>query len=294
VFVSDELRRRALDAVPRAIATRVNARAIVQPMGVDDARSDAIAQRRETRIASETRDARETNKKTKTVAVLARLVPVKSVDTAIAAMEMLPTNVQLVIAGDGPMRADLAAQAARVGERVRFVGWLDADARDALLAAADVVIVPSAPIRIGTVGRSETAAAPTLTHARTEGTPMVALEALAAGVPLVASATGGLRELAAHGATLVPPRDPRALATAIESVLRLGPHARSVLARDERFGWRVVGEALERHWKHERRAARYAPAPRAAQSSGAHWSSRRSDSDDTWSNSSDLSVTETW
>ena len=48
---------------------------------------------------------------------------------------------------------------------------------------------------------------------RTEGTPMIALEALAAGVPVVASAVGGLRELAQI--QLVPPDDPHALAMAI-------------------------------------------------------------------------------
>ncbi|HUQ05821.1 MAG TPA: glycosyltransferase [Kofleriaceae bacterium] len=274
VFVSDELRRRALDAIPRALAARVDARAIVQAMGVDDARSAAIATTRDAR-----RDA-GTSSGSRTVAVLARLVPVKSVDTAIAAMASLPTDVQLVIAGDGPLRAELTAQAARMGDRVRFAGWLGADARDALLAAADVVVVPSAP---------------TGTHARTEGTPLAALEALAAGVPLVASATGGLRALA-NDARLVTPRDPAALAAAIESVLRAGSRSRAVVARDEpsRWGWRVVGEALDRHWRHDLREHRYAPAPHTAQSNHAQWSSRRSDSADPQSHSGTLPVTESW
>jgi glycosyltransferase involved in cell wall biosynthesis len=293
VFVSDELRRRALDAVPRVLASRVDARAIVQPMGVDDARSEAIARQRAARNPNRNPNPSPSPNPrpnpTRTVAVLARLVPVKSVDTAIAAMEMLPPDVRLVIAGDGPLRADLAAQAARFGERVRFTGWLNADARDALLADADVVVVPSAPIGIGADVLIETGSAPKRDHARTEGTPMVALEALAAGVPLVASATGGLRELVSHGATLVRPRDPSALASAIVDAIT---HVRA--RRPSRaFGWRVVGEALERHWHPTQREPRYAPAPSASQSSLAHWSSRRSDSADTRSNSGDLSVTET-
>jgi glycosyltransferase involved in cell wall biosynthesis len=263
VFVSDELRRRALDAVPRALARRVDTRARVQPMGVDDARATAIARRRAARTPSGTR----------TVVVLARLVPVKSVDTAIAAMAALPADVQLVIAGDGPLRGELVARAARFGARVRFAGWLGADARDALLADADVVVVPSAP---------------TGARARTEGTPMAALEALAAGVPLVASATGGLRALAQHGATLVAPRDPDQLAKAIECVLRLPAAPRAGL------GWRVVGDALDRHWRHDRREHRYAPAPPASQASDAQWSSRRSDSDETRSDSANLNVAEVW
>ncbi len=276
VFVSDELRRRALDAVPRAIASRVASRAIVQAMGVDDARSEAIARRREARAASATTKTTTTT----TIVVLARLVPVKRVDTAIDAMDFLPPGARLVIAGDGPLRDELAARAARFGERVRFAGWLGADARDELLAAADVVVVPSAPLGGDADGRSE-------------GTPMAALEALAAGVPLVASATGGLRALAAHGAALVPPRDPRALAAAITSVLRLGladvrPERRTEL------GWRVGGEALDRHWRHDRREHSYAPAPQPSQSNDAQWSSRRSDSADTRNHSDDLSVTEAW
>ena len=276
VFVSDELRRRALDAVPRALGMRAGARAMVQPMGVDDARAAAIAQRRAERATT-------SSSPTTTVAVLARLVPVKCVDTVIAAMELLPAHVRLVVAGDGPLRAELAVRAARLGERVRFTGWLGADARDELLASADVVVVSSAP---------------TGAHDRTEGTPMAALEALAAGVPLVASATGGLRELAAHGATLVPPRDPRALAAAIERATHPSTRARvrSPIAQGDRgrFGWRVVGEALDRHWRHDLREHSYAPAPRSAQASDAHWSSRRSDSGDIGSHSSDLLVTEAW
>lgn len=261
VFVSEDLRRRALAAVPRALAARIDARAIVQPMGVDDARTDSIRERR----ASRTRGDRAT------IVVLARLVPVKSVDTAIAAMAHVRTSARLVIAGDGPLRTDLAAQAARMDDRVELAGWLDADARDALLARADVVVVPSAPIGA---------------HARTEGTPMAALEALAAGIPLVASATGGLRDLGRHGATLVGPRDPVALAKAIES--RLAPHA---ALPPVSFGWRVVGEAIDRHWRHERREYRYAPASRRAQSNRDHWSGRPSDSAYSSNHSGDLVVT---
>jgi glycosyltransferase involved in cell wall biosynthesis len=265
-FVSDELRRRALDGIPRALASRVAARSIVQPMGVDDTRAAAIAERRATRTPTDRA----------TIVVLARLVPVKSVDTAIAAMAHVRTPATLVIAGDGPLRADLAAHAARFGDRVQLAGWLGADARDDLLARADVVVVPSAPTGV---------------HARTEGTPMAALEALTAGIPLVASATGGLRELAHHGATLVTPRDPHALARAIDHAISRAPHA---LPRDSRFGWRVVGEALDRHWRHEQRAHRYAPASHRAQSNASQWSSRPSDSADSANHSRDLLVTPTW
>jgi glycosyltransferase involved in cell wall biosynthesis len=235
-------------------------------MGVDDSRSAAIAERRATRTRGERA----------TIVILARLVPVKSVDTASAAMAHVRTPATLVIAGDGPLRADLAAQAARMGDRVQLAGWLGADARDDLLARADVVVVPSAP---------------TGPHARTEGTPMAALEALAAGIALVASATGGLRELARDGAALVPPRDPHRLARAIDEAISRAPHR---LPPRVSFGWRVTGEALDRHWRHEQRECGYAPASDRAHSPARDWSSRPSDSADSSNHSHGLLVTPTW
>ena len=70
----------------------------------------------------------------------------------------------------------------------------------------------------------------------------VAAEALAAGVPVVASAVGGLRELAPH-ALLGPPEDPRALATAIDQAIAVPP-PRAMLAS---FDWQTVTARLLRH-----------------------------------------------
>ena len=102
----------------------------------------------------------------------------------------------LVIAGDGPLAASLRAQAAADGVPARFLGHR----RDvpALLAAADVVAVPS----------------------RWEGQPLIVQEALRAGRPLVASRAGGIPELTGDdGAVLVPPGDPAALAGAVARLL---------------------------------------------------------------------------
>lgn len=260
VFVSDELRRRALDAVPRALASRVTTRSIVQAMGVDDERSARIAAARSARIGPAT------------IVVLARLVPVKGVDVAIEAMRHVRADARLVIAGDGPLRASLESLAR--GARVEFAGWLDTDARDALLARADALLVPSAPVE----------------HGRSEGMPMAAREALAAGVPVIASATGGLVELASHGATLVPPRDPRALAAAIERVIggeKTDLHATAA------FGWRDVGAVLDGHWRRETRAHPYAPGARASHLSTPQWSSRPAAAEDVVCHSRALNISET-
>jgi glycosyltransferase involved in cell wall biosynthesis len=105
----------------------------------------------------------------------------------------------LLAAGDGPERARLegAARELGVAERVRWLGRLE-DVRP-VLAAADVVVAPSLA----------------------EGLGVAAIEALAAGRPVVASAVGGLGELVRDGrdGLLVPVGDEPALAAALDRVL---------------------------------------------------------------------------
>jgi glycosyltransferase involved in cell wall biosynthesis len=211
VFVSRALRDAALASLPAPIARR--AVSIVQPMGIDVGRFAAIRAAR-ARVA------------TKTVAVLARLVPIKGVAVAIDAMRALVTpGARLAIAGDGPLRAELEARAR--GLPVDFLGALAADARDELLRTAAVVAIPS--IELG---------------GRAEGAPVVAREALAAGVPVVASATGGLADV--PGIALVPPGDPGALAAALDHTLA---HPRSPdPAAAGALDWSAVGAALDAHW----------------------------------------------
>jgi glycosyltransferase involved in cell wall biosynthesis len=125
------------------------------------------------------------------VAVVGRLSPEKGHRILFQAARGMPAT--LLIAGDGPLRAELE-QSAR-GADARFLGYLE-DARD-VFAAADVIALPSS----------------------TEGLPLAALEALALGRCLVASAVGGLPELLSGGAgVLVPPGDAPALARALEQV----------------------------------------------------------------------------
>ena len=205
-FVADELL-----AIARHHAPITDA--VVQPMGIDVAHFAAIGRAPTTPPM---------------IVVLARLVPVKGVDVAIAAMRHVRADARLVIAGDGPERHTLARD-----PRVTFVGEVAASTRDRLLREASIVVIPSRVLPSG----------------RTEGTPLVALEALAANVPVIASAVGGLRALAV---THVAPDDPAGLATAIDRVL--GSPPRELAATVAHLDWPFVAERLLAHA--EKRPAR--------------------------------------
>jgi glycosyltransferase involved in cell wall biosynthesis len=200
-FVSDEL---------RAFAARHGdvGDAVVQPMGIDLARFAALGRQPSTPPI---------------VLVLARLVPIKGVDVAIAAMAKV--RARLVIAGDGPERTRLV-ELARGRDDIELLGEVDTHARDELLRRASIVVVPS---RV-------------LPNGRSEGTPLVAIEALAAGVPVIASAVGGLRELA--GVSLVPPDDPHALATAMNNALASPTAPEQLRAAVAHLDWSTVAARL--------------------------------------------------
>lgn len=129
----------------------------------------------------------------------ARLHEQKGHAYLLAAAAQIP-DATFVLAGDGPLRAPLEAQARELGisERCLFLGHRT-DVQD-LLAAADLLVLPSL----------------------WEGLPVSVLEGMAAGLPIVATAIGGTDEAVTNESNglLVPPRDAGALATAIGRVRR--------------------------------------------------------------------------
>ncbi|GAA3623449.1 glycosyltransferase family 1 protein [Lentzea roselyniae] len=135
-----------------------------------------------------------------------RLVPRKGFDDLIAALALVP-DTELVIAGGPPdLQADPEAQrllafaeARGVADRVHLIGQVARTDMPALLRSADVV-----------------ACVPWY-----EPFGMVPLEAMACGVPVVASAVGGLTDTVVHGVTgvLTPPRDPKALGRVLRRLL---------------------------------------------------------------------------
>jgi D-inositol-3-phosphate glycosyltransferase len=159
-----------------------------------------------------------------------RLVRWKGAEYAIQALPLLRATPapRLVLVGDGPYRADLAALAARLGvaDRVIFAGALPAERMPAVYGAADLVL--------GTSFVNETFS-------------IMLCEAMACARPVVASAFGGFREVVEDGVTgrLVPPQDALALAAAVDDLLadpvRRAAWGAAGRARVERlFAWPVV------------------------------------------------------
>jgi glycosyltransferase involved in cell wall biosynthesis len=123
------------------------------------------------------------------VVCVARLCRDKGVDILLRAASLIP-DALFIVAGAGPERRKLEA---RAPANVRFVGYVPRAAET--LAAADIVAIPS----------------------RREGQGIVALEAMAAGVPIVAADVGGLPEMVRDGSTgiLFPSEDAARLAATI-------------------------------------------------------------------------------
>lgn len=130
---------------------------------------------------------------------IGRLSPEKAPDLFLRALAKLDLPFRSAsIIGDGAMRPELEQQAKALGiqDRVSWHGMIAGASR--LLPALDVLVLSS----------------------RTEGTPMVLLEAMSAGIPIVTTAVGGVPDmLTSDEALLVPRDDPDALALAVASAL---------------------------------------------------------------------------
>jgi len=236
-FVSHELRRLFLERAPRC--ERLSQ---VCPMGIDVARLRAARATRDGQAARDARAARVARANANdvgggdgpaTVLFLGRLVPVKGIDHLVRAALAWRSGARLVIAGAGPDEAALRSLAAAAPPgRISFAGEVRGAERDRALAAADVVALPSVRMAGG----------------RSEGLPVVALEAMAAGAALVASAVGGLADLPPGAVTRVPPGDPASLAAAIDALLLDRDRLAAQVAAQDRFipdlDWSAVGPRL--------------------------------------------------
>ena len=168
-----------------------------------------------------------------------RIQPLKALDVAIAALSTLAQRDAVLLAVGGPSgaagademdRIQRLAEQLGVGDRVRFVPPQPHHLLSTYYRAADVCLVPS----------------------RSESFGLVALEAAACGIPVVASAVGGLTTLVDHGRTgfLVDSRDPERFAEAAARVLDDPDLARTMgaagAARARTYTWSTTAGRLRR------------------------------------------------
>ncbi|MGH3739872.1 MAG: glycosyltransferase family 4 protein [Micromonosporaceae bacterium] len=169
-----------------------------------------------------------------------RLVYEKGVQDLLAAVPELRAKhpgLHVAIAGDGPHRQELEEQVRqlRIGSAVSFTGFLNDQELPALLAAADALVAPS----------------------RYEPFGMIALEAFAAGTPVVAASTGGLAEIIDPGVTglTFPAAQPAALAASVDALLadevlarRLARQAKTTARREHDWG-AIAGHTVAAYQK---------------------------------------------
>ncbi|MEM7201832.1 MAG: glycosyltransferase [Planctomycetota bacterium] len=151
-----------------------------------------------------------------------RLVEAKGFHHAVAALEPLE-GAQLVLIGDGPDRANLQRAA---GDRLIWLGKQPPDRVALAMQACDVLALPS----------------------EREGWPNVVTEALACGLPVVASAVGAVPEMLASPVVgrAVPVGDVAALRAALAEVLSAPPERVAVRAHAEQFSWdQPIGDLVE-------------------------------------------------
>jgi glycosyltransferase involved in cell wall biosynthesis len=197
VFVSADLRARFAELAGAPLAAEVVATCPVEP-----AESPLIAAPPRPVPAAARRALRvRLGLSGRVVLGVGRLVPIKGYDLLVRAIGRLDpaSRPSLVLLGEGPERPHLVALATRRGVDLRLPGQVPAAEVLSWLTAADLFVHPSRR----------------LTGGRTEGQPLAIREALAAGLPVIATDTGGVRELVSTGLTLVSAEDPDALARAI-------------------------------------------------------------------------------
>lgn len=193
----------------------------VEPMGIDLTRFDAEAATSAARLS---------------FCFVGRLVEKKGVgdllDAYARALEQHAGLPPLQIIGDGPLRPALRATAERLGiaSRVTFAGWADPAAVPALMARSLAVIVPSI----------------TAADGDREGLGLVAVEAIAAGTPVIAYDYGAIRDVVSPGTNgrLVPQGNVDALAAALIDAAKGQLPVIDADAREhirERFDWKHVG-----------------------------------------------------
>jgi len=168
----------------------------------------------------------------KVVLFIGRLVPQKGVEYLLRAIPLILQryrDVKFVIAGDGWSKDYLEEEARSTGsqDKIRFLGFISDSELTELTISSDVLVVPSVYEPFG----------------------IVALEGMAAGVPVVAANVGGLAEIIEHDRTgvLVYPRNPESIAWGVSRVLLDSGYARWLVQNarrkvQEEYSWEAIAQ----------------------------------------------------
>ncbi|WP_148883431.1 glycosyltransferase family 4 protein [Thermococcus aciditolerans] len=202
----------------------------VIPNGVDDDVFRPLSDREKERVKE------ELGIEGDVVLYVSRMSPRKGPHVLLNAFSGI-TDATLVMAGSGEMLPFLRAQAKFLGieDRVRFLGYVDGSLLPRLFGMADVFVLPS-------------------TTAEAFG--IVILEAMAAGVPVVATDVGGIPEIIRNSESglLVSPGNELELRNAIQKLLldedlrrRFGNNGRRAV--EERYSWKKVTEGIEKAYE---------------------------------------------
>ncbi len=152
------------------------------------------------------------------------LIERKGQAIAIDALRSLP-GATLMLVGEGPDRPALERQAAGQGDRIRFTGAVPNARVAELLAAADLMLLPT----------------------RSEGLANVWVEAMACGTPVVTCDVGGAREAIPDDCGRLVPREPAALAAAAWHLIAHPPAPERLREAAARFSWQRNAAELRDH-----------------------------------------------
>jgi glycosyltransferase involved in cell wall biosynthesis len=156
-----------------------------------------------------------------------RLHEFKGVQYLLEAAKRVPLDLEVDIVGDGPYRAALESQAARIGKPVRFWGWIDRNSPEMrrLYHGSSVFVFPS----------------------EREGSPAVVQEAMSAGLAVVAADSAGTPEVVGDAGILVSPKDAAGIADALvrlagDPALMQDLRRRARERVEREFDWRVLAK----------------------------------------------------
>jgi colanic acid/amylovoran biosynthesis glycosyltransferase len=183
-------------------------RRLISMTGIDDARITVIHCGVDTRYFAPRASGESEMRKTRTILTVAGLVEPKGIVYLFRALAEPPlrgSEIRPVIVGGGPLREDLEREAGRLGIPAVFAGPVGNDEVKRYYHDADLFVLPCVTGQDG----------------HHDGIPVVLMEAMACGVPVISTRLSGIPELVEDGKSglLVPEKDPRALSGAIAGLL---------------------------------------------------------------------------